>query len=626
MTVPDDDASTFGMVDLAGIGEHAEPVRRTDGFIALRDYAVIGDGRTTALVGRDGAVDWLALPNLDSPTVFAAVLDADQGGRFALQPEVPFRVSRRYLPGTNVLETTFITDAGTVRVTDALTVYDDATLCPMRELQRRIDAISGSVPMSWVLQPRFGYGGQRPRLSWRAGIPIAAQGSAAMAVCSFDAGQPGLGEDTVTSRFTASEGNRALLVMTFTEQEPLIFPSRTDCDARMTHTVAAWREWSTRRSAPDRWREAVLRSALAIKLLVFAPSGAIAAAATSSLPECIGGERNWDYRYAWIRDSVFTLDAFLRLGCIAEARSYYWWLMHANQMTYPRLRVLYRLDGGASTRERTLPLAGYRGSRPVRVGNGAADQLQLDSYGELLQTSSLYADAAGELDTDVARRLARVADFVCASWQHLDAGIWEVRSGSRHFTHSKMMCWVALDRATRLAERGLIPHRQLARWRSTQAQIRQFLHNECVSRRRGCYARSAGSDELDAAVLLGLLQGYSDDTDPVMRATVEAVDAELRTGPYVHRYQGEDGLQGNEGAFLPCSFWLADALARTGRVAEAVTLMDELVGLANDVGLYSEEIDPGSGAFLGNLPQALTHLALINAACTIAARAETADQ
>ncbi|MDI3315184.1 MAG: glycoside hydrolase family 15 protein [Mycobacterium sp.] len=612
------------MVDLARLDEPAEPVIRTDGFLALRDYAVIGDGRTAALVGRDGAVDWLALPNLDSSTVFAAVLDAGQGGRFALQPAVPFRVSRRYLPGTNVLETTFVTDAGVVRVTDALTVYDDAVLCPLRELQRRIDALSGSVPMSWAVQPRFGYGSQSPRLAWRAGVAIAAHGSAAVGVCSFDAGQPTLGTATVTGRFTASEGKEALLVMTFADQEPLILPSRTECDARLAATVAAWREWTMRRDAPERWRDAVLRSALAIKLLVFAPSGAIAAAATSSLPECVGGERNWDYRYSWIRDSVFTLDAFLRLGCIAEARSYYWWLMHASQLTYPRLRVLYRLDGGVRTRERTLPLGGYRGSRPVRVGNGAADQLQLDSYGELLATSSLYADAAGELDTDVARRLARVADFVCASWHHPDAGIWEVRSGRRHFTHSKMMCWVALDRAARLAERGLIPRKRLTHWRSTQARIRQFVHSECVSRRGGYYTRAAGSDELDAATLLGLLEGYCDGTDPVMRATVEAVGARLRTGPYVHRYQGEDGLHGFEGAFLPCSFWLAEALARTGRIEEAVTLMDELVGLANDVGLYSEEVDPGSGAFLGNMPQALTHLALINAACTIAARAETA--
>jgi GH15 family glucan-1,4-alpha-glucosidase len=597
-----------------------KPVDRTDGFLGLRDYAVIGDGRTAALVGRDAAVDWLTLPDLDSPTVFAAVLDPERGGCFILQPQAPFGACRRYLPDTNVLETTFVTDTGTVRVTDALTLNDDTVLCPMRELQRRIDAVSGSVAMRWVVQPRFGYGKRPRRISWRSGFPIVSQGSSAMAVCSFGAGQPDVQDGQVAGEFTASEHDSARLVVTFADQEPLVFPSRTDCDDRMSHTVAAWREWATRCCVPDSWRDALLRSALAIKLLVFAPSGAIAAAATSSLPEQIGGERNWDYRFSWIRDSVFTVDAFLRLGCIGEAHSYFWWLMHASQRTLPRLGTLYRLDGGASRRERTLSLAGYRRSRPVRVGNAAADQTQLDSYGELLQTSSLYIDAVGGLDTDAARRLARLADFVCATWQHMDAGIWEVRSQQRHFTHSKMMCWVALDRAVGLAERGLIPHRRLARWRSSQDQIRKFVESQCVSSRRGCYVRHADSNDLDAATLLGLLQGYSDPADPYMPATVEAVNTELRSGPYVQRYQGDDGLQGSEGAFLACSFWLAEALARIGRVDEAAALMDELIECANDVGLYSEEVDPDSGVFLGNLPQALTHLALINAAQTIAAQ------
>lgn len=603
-----------------------EAAGRSDGYLPLRDYAVIGDGRTAALVGRDGSVDWLPLPDLDSSTVFAAALDDERGGRFLVQPESPFRVTRRYLWGTNVLETTFVTDSGTVRVIDALTFSDDATLSPVRELQRRIEGVSGRVPLRWSVQPRFGYGAHRPRLSWRAGVPVAAHGPVVVAVLSWDAGIPELGDGAISGRFTIGANGSALLTMTFADQEPLVLPARVECDARLARTVAGWRNWSAARTRSGRWPDAMLRSALAIKLLVYAPSGAIAAAATSSLPESIGGERNWDYRYSWVRDSAFTLGAFLQLGCMTEAHGYFWWLMHASQLTHPRLRVLYRLDGGARAVERTLPLAGYAGSRPVRVGNAAADQVQLDTYGELVQASHMYAVATGRLDADVARRLAELADFVCGAWRMPDAGIWETRDTPRHFTHSKMMCWVALDRAADLAEHGLLPDRHLERWRSTQAQIRDFIQARCVSTRRGCYVRSAGSEDLDASLLLGLLHGYTDGDDPVMRATIDAVSVELRQGPYVQRYQGSDGVAGAEGAFLSCSFWLAESLARTGSIEEAVKLMDTLVGLANDVGLYSEEVDPATGAFLGNLPQGLTHLALINAACTIAALTEKADR
>ncbi|MGP3981013.1 glycoside hydrolase family 15 protein [Streptomyces sp. KR80] len=594
---------------------------RTDGYAPLRHYAVIGDGRAAALVARDGSVDWLGLPALDSPTVFAAVLDAARGGRFLLEPEVTYRVARRYLPGTNVLETTFTTDRGIARVTDALTLHDDAALAPMRELQRRLDGVAGTVPMRWSVQPRFAYGARAPRLVRRAGIPVAESGSDALAVCAWEVGEPTCADDAIGGRVDLQEGTRGLIAMPFAYQEPLVFPARSECDARMEKTCEIWRHWAKERAYEGMWREAVLRSALTLKLLIFAPSGAVAAAATSSLPECIGGERNWDYRFSWVRDSAFALEAFLRLGCSAEAHAYFWWLMHASQLTHPRLRVLYRLDGGAQAPEVALPLEGYHGSAPVRIGNAAADQVQLDTYGELLQTGWLYARAMGRLDNDVARRLAELADFICSHWQRPDSGIWEVRSAPVHFTQSKMMCWVALDRAVRLAERGLIPHGHAARWRSGRQAVREFVETRCFSQERNCYVRSAGSEDLDAAVLLGLLYGYGDPGDPRLRATVDAVGRELRHGPYVDRYSGEDGLSGTEGAFVACSFWLAESLARSGRLDDAVELMDELVGLANDVGLYSEEIDPVSGAFLGNMPQGLSHLALISAACAISKEA-----
>ncbi|MFF5973466.1 glycoside hydrolase family 15 protein [Streptomyces sp. NPDC012769] len=588
------------------------------GYAPLRDYAVIGDGRTAALVARDGSVDWLGLPDLDSPAVFGAVLDTARGGRFTLAPSVPYRSERRYLPSTNVLETTFRTDTGTVRVIDALTLHDEATLTPMRELLRRVDGLSGSVPMHWSVQPRFGYGTRHMRITRRAGVPVATAGSDALAVCAWDAGEPVWDGDAVSGHFEVVSGRHALLAMPFAHQEPLVLPGRSECEVRLEATCAAWRNWAQDRQYTGRWHEPVMRSLLALKLLVYAPSGAVAAAVTTSLPEEIGGERNWDYRFSWVRDSAFTLTAFLRLGCPAEAHAYFWWLMHASQLTHPSLNVLYRLAGGHRTPEKTLSWEGYRGSTPVRIGNAAARQVQLDTYGELMQTAWQYAQAMGGLDGDVARRLAELADLVCTAWEEPDAGIWEVRSPPRHFTQSKMMCWVALDRAADLAERGLLPIRHLERWHTTRDEIGAFIEGRCFSPDRDSYVRAAGSDDLDAAVLLGHLYGYGGDGHR-MRATIRALDRHLRHGPYVDRYSGEDGLTGGEGAFLACSFWLAESLARTASLAQAIELMDELIGLANDVGLYSEEIDPTTGDFLGNLPQGLSHLALISAACTITA-------
>jgi GH15 family glucan-1,4-alpha-glucosidase len=593
-----------------------EALRRIGGYAPISSYAAIGDGRTVALVAGDGSIDWLALPELDSSSVFGAVLDSERGGHFALAPEVPYTVDRRYLPETNLLETVFTTDCGRVRVTDAMTVPAGG-LGPLRELTRRIRGLAGSVPMSWRVEPRFGYSSVSTCFDWRAGTPVASAGGDALAVCSFDAGPPDLADGVIHGRFEAREGSQALVALCAAHQEPLVFPTRDELEGRLDATTTIWRQWSDALPYFGPWRDSVIRSALALKLLVHAPSGAVAAAATTSLPEEIGGERNWDYRFCWIRDSAFTLNAFLGLSCAPEARAYFWWLMHASQLTHPRLQVLYRLNGGPRAPERTLPLDGYRGSHPVRSGNAAATQQQLDTYGELLQTAWRYATTGHKMDADIGRRLAEVADLVCRIWRRPDAGIWEVRSEERHFTQSKMMCWIALDRAGDLADRGLIPNRHAERWRREAEAIQRFVETRCFSEKKGSYVRSEGSDELDASLLLGVLFSYGDPKSERWAGTIEAVRSELMQGPFVRRYTGEDGLAGSEGAFVPCSFWLAEALARTGRVEDAVALMDELVGLANDVGLYAEEIEPATGAFLGNFPQGLSHLALISAALAI---------
>jgi GH15 family glucan-1,4-alpha-glucosidase len=589
---------------------------RDAGYVPLRDYAAIGDGRAVALVASDGSLDWLCLPDLDSPSAFGSILDPEKGGSFSLAPEAPFTARRRYLPDTNVLETTFETEEGAVRVVDAM-LLPSSGLAPGRELARRVEGLAGRVPMCWRVEPLFEYGNMPPRIACHGGTPVATGGRDALAVSAWGAGEPVLDGHSISSSFPATPGHVGLVVLSAAHGEPLVFPSRAEVESRLADTIAFWRQWVAGRSYDGPWREAVIRSALALKLLIHSPSGAIAAAATASLPEQIGGERNWDYRFCWVRDSAFTLHALMQLGCPHESESFFWWLLHASQLTHPRLRVLYRLNGGERAPESTLSLAGYRCSRPVRIGNGAAGQEQLDIYGDLMQTAWSYSVAGGHLDRDTGRRLAEVADLVCALWSRPDCGIWEVRSDALHFTHSKMMCWVALDRAVRLAERGDLPGAHAAKWRTQAEAIRTFIEERCWSEELGSYVRSPDTRELDASLLLGALMNYPSKRDPRMIATIAAIRRELGHGPLLDRYSGEDGLAGGEGAFLCCSFWLADALARTGRVDDATELMDRLMRVANDVGLYAEEVDQDTGEFLGNMPQGLVHLALINAAVAV---------
>ena len=579
----------------------------------IRDYAVIGDGRTIAVVARNGSIDWLCVPNLDSGSVFAALLDTERGGAFELAPSVAYRAERRYLAGTNVLETTFRTDGGVVRVTDALTL-PDARLGPFRELARRIEGVAGRVPMRWRVEPRFDYARATTRIEPRRPFPVALSRGDALGICAWDAGVARCDAVAVEGEFEARDGRGALLAVAAAHGEPLVVPARQEVDARVDATVAFWRGWSSALTYEGAWRDAVVRSALTLKLLVFAPSGAIAAAATTSLPERIGGDRNWDYRFSWLRDASFTLEALLQLGCHTEATSFFWWFMHATRLTHPRLQPLYRLDGGAYAPEVTLPFVGYRDSQPVRIGNAASGQLQLDTFGNLLDTAFGYSTRGFHIDRDTGKELSDLADFVCTAWRQPDRGIWEVRMASQHFTHSKAMCWIALDRAIRLAEAGVLPARRLARWREQVALIRAFIDEQCWSEAKQTYVRFAGGDEVDASLLLLPIMRYGGPADARMNSTIDAIRRDLGHGPLVYRYLGEDGLQGAEGVFLCCSFWLVEALALVGRREEAGQLMEALLALANDVGLYAEEMHPETHEFLGNFPQGLVHLALISAA------------
>ncbi len=587
--------------------------QRTEGYLPIRDYAAIGDGHTVALVGLDGSVDWLCLPRFDGPFVLGALVDSDRGGRFSLAPADGYEVSRRYVPETNVLETTFYTTGGSARVTDALTIPSEGR--PVRELARRVEGLHGEVELAWRVAPRFAHTHRPAFIDSHPDGVVARRDGDAVVVQAWAAGEPRLDDGAVYGSFTVAGGEQALLVLSAISiaDGPLPFPAREDVEARLDATVDWWRQRWRAATYDGRWREAVLRSGLVLQMLVDADTHAMAAAPTTGLPESIGGSRNWDYRFCWLRDSSFAVDALMRLGDDQEARRFLAWVMEASRDQHPQLHPFYRLDGSPAISQQSLDLAGYRGSRPVLRGNGAVDQRQLGNYGDLFQSAALYADRGHDFDGDIAERLAGIADYVCEAWTERDSGIWEL--GTRlHYTASKMECWIALDRAMKLAGAGKIPGDHTSRWRRAAGHIHDFVEERCWSTKLGAYARSADSDELDAGVLVGIFMDYRSSDRQRLHATVDRLREHLGVGPLLYRYTG---MPDAEGTFLACAFWTVHALARLERVEEATILMDELVGLANDVGLYSEEMSPDGHEMLGNFPQALTHLALINAAAVI---------
>ena len=602
-----------------------QPASQNSDFTPIEDYAAIGDCRTVALVSRSGSIDWLCFPHFSGPSVFAALLDPDRGGHFAINPTAEFQASRCYIEGTNVLETTFKTEAGTVRLTDCMTVPDDEqernSLQPQREVLRIIEVIDGKVELDVVYEPRPDYARDKGRMRkyGRLGWGCAYRDELFMLHADFpldiDAQRHALhGREILT------KGEKRYFSLTYVKRDiATIAPLGRDAEARLCATENWWRAWSGQCAYDGPHREMVLRSALTLKLMTYSLSGAVVAAPTASLPEKIGGVRNWDYRYCWLRDAALTLGAFDELGFEQESQAFLGWLLHATRLTRPELQVLYNVYGETKLSEQTLThLRGYRDSTPVRVGNAAHEQTQLDVYGEVILTTYNAVQRGLPLGAIAARMIKDFGLTICKKWRQPDEGIWEARNGGQHNTYSKAMCWVGLDRLLRLAEQGhlRVPMEKFQREREA---IHDAIEAKGFNQQRGSYNTAFGVDDVDASLLLLSRWGYIDADHPRMVGTYARIEQELDNNGLMHRFRAgfDEFLPPGEGAFGIASFWAVDYLAQRGDVDAAMNRFEHLLGFANDLGLYAEEIDPHTGAALGNFPQAFTHVGLINAALVL---------
>ena len=598
---------------MAARGQGAEGRTR---HAPIEDHGVIGDLHTAALVSTEGDIEWLCLPRFDSPSVFAALLDDERGGRFSVRCAGATRTKQMYLPDSNILVTRFLGESSVGEVVDFM-VPRERNGRGTLQLVRIVRAVRGQVRVQICCAPAFDYGRARTevdivegagaffsspagQLVLRSTVPLQAEGSAAVA-------DPVLAEGELLALSLSRQGSTRPLDLV--EAEDLL-----------SSTLAYWQHWIRKSRYRGRYREMVERSALALKLLVHQPTGALVAAATTSLPESVGGSRNWDYRFTWVRDAAFTVYALMRLGFSEEAAAFMDWLEARCTQTPPGagLRILYTLDGGPVPAEESLEhLRGYRDSRPVRIGNGAADQLQLDIYGELMDSVYLYDRYAEPISYELWVALCRQLDWLEGNWEKADHGVWEVRGPMQRFTYSSVMTWVAFQRGARIAaERGLPA--PLDRWRASADRAYLHVQEESWSPERKAYVQFPGSRTLDAGALVLPLVKFSGPRDPRFLATLDRIEQELVTDSLVHRYQndGSDGFTEAEGTFNLCSFWYVEALTRAGRLDQARHTFEKMLTYANHLGLYAEEIGP-SGEALGNFPQAFTHLALISAAVNL---------
>jgi alpha,alpha-trehalase len=604
--------------------------RSSSGALPIAGYGILSDCNSAALVGIDGAIDWLCLPRYDSPAVFSRILDAD-AGHWTLAPAGPFRSERRYRPGTLVLETVFTTDGGSVRVTDAMAFAEGQRhhavgVDAPHEILRLVEGIDGSVEMRLELAPRPEYGLVRPLL--RA-TPEGGRTFGGPNQIAINAGIPvDVSDSTMTATFTVAGDEQVGFALRWAAAD-MRRPAPTDpaaVRARIDDTAEAWRSWESDHDIYEGpHRDLVRFSSRVLKALTYRPTGAIVAAPTTSLPESVGGERNWDYRYAWVRDACLTMQALYIGACSDEVDNFVSFMTSSaggHLRDDDELQIMFGIAGEHDLSERELPhLRGWRDSAPVRIGNGAWTQKQLDVYGELLIALDLYDTKLGELHPEIQQFAVYLADAAARGWRSADAGMWEMRGEPRHHLSSKVLCWAALDRAVRLAPK-LGPAARPQEWAAERDEIRSAVLERGWSEARQAYAQSFDSDDLDAAALLMPLVGFLPADDPRMRSTIEAIARDLTEDGLVLRYRNTeglnaDGLTGEEGTFVICSFWLVSCLALAREVERAEELFDRLAGYANDVGLLGEEIDTATGEQLGNFPQAFSHIGLIIAAWEI---------
>ena len=601
----------------------------------ISDYGLIGNCYSAALVGFDGSIDWCCLPRFNSAAVFSRLLDWRKGGYFQVAPRDIRSVRRRYLPGTKVLETTFETGSGEAKLTDFMPthLHDEAELPletgSLQRVARILECVRGSVDFAMEFRPRFDYGTIIPHAEPVDGPHKGFAHGGADALSIYCSALLVEADDGFRSEGLLRAGQKLYLAVTYESRfaHGVSWLGDAEIDAQLEETMRFWQDWSAICSYKGAYQEDVLRSAVTLKALTYAPSGAVLAAATTSLPETIGGSRNWDYRFTWLRDASFALYALSILGYTAEARAFKRWMEWTTLGRARDLQVMYGLRGERRLTEIELPeLDGYRRSRPVRVGNAAYSQFQLDIYGEVLDSAHLYRKLGGDMDPDYWQYLRRVVDFVMDHWHEPDDGVWETRGGRQHFVFSKVWCWVALDRAIKAARDLQLPG-DVERWRRVRAEIKAKVLEKGYDADRQAFVQAFGSKTLDAANLMLPLVGFIKANDPRMRYTIKAIERELSSPEgFVYRYRDyDDGLGGDEGTFTICTFWLADDLIALGEVDQARRLFEKLLGCANDLGLLSEEIQPETGEMLGNFPQAFSHMALINTAVQLQRAASAGD-
>ena len=581
--------------------------------LPIEDYALIGDCHTAALVGKNGSMDWLCFPRFDSGACFAALLGGPDNGRWLIQPRSPvLRVARRYRDASLVLETDIETSQGSVRIVDFMPLSAERW-----DVVRIVEGLSGTVDIGMELIVRFDYGSIVPWVRRVDDVLLFTAGPDTLELTSSVAT---IGANMKTAAdFSVTCGRRETFVLNY---RPSHHATRDSVDAErsLLETQSRWHEWSAKSTYEGQWKPAVMRSLITLKALTYKPTGGIVAAVTTSLPEQVGGVRNWDYRYCWLRDAAFTLNAMLLAGYAGEATEWREWLLRAVAGSPQDLQILYSVLGERRLVEYQVPwLSGYAGSVPVRVGNAAATQFQLDVYGEVMDTLHLARSSGLDPEPAAWNFQVKMLELLAIRWQEPDEGIWEIRGERRHFTHSKVMAWVAFDRAIKDAERDQL-QAPLSQWRELRAAIHAQVCAKGFDSDSNAFVQSYESPHVDASLLLMLQVGFLPADDPRMLGTIAAVERELLVDGLVLRYateSGVDALPAGEGAFLPCSFWLADCYALTGRRREGVALFERLLALSNDVGLLSEEYDPRSKRMLGNFPQALTHMALVNTACLL---------